>query len=284
MNPIMKINWSILPQRIRLALALERRILRTPACGWTYLFEQWRALLLNRRQMRFLGHTFSFEGRLAPFLIFDYVNEVQKSSHYFALKERSARLRVLDLGGHIGAWGAAWMYCFPQTSLFSLEPNPEPFLLLQKNASFYSGWRVFNFGVGKTSGLADFFYVPQKSGQGSRFPQNADRGLLTREPIKKAQVELKVLDEELCRQEFEGVEFDVIKIDVEGAEWEVVEGIRGLRWRYLFVEVSPNPESARNAAGFVEHVNQLWPNAQRIHSEVHENGVEEFYFMNGERL
>lgn len=263
------INWRVLPSRIYLALILEWKALRTPGCGVLYVWNKWLALFFNRSEIYFLGRKFRYQDRLAPFMIFDYVHEVAKTRSLFKFENR--QLRVLEIGGNIGNWGICWLKQMPATDLYTFEPNPEPFEILRYNSHELKQWKIFNFGVGTADQKMKFYFIPQKSGQGSIYRENADKNLLGQFSVKETEVDIRKLDRSFCQNYLGGTHFDFIKIDVEGAEWEVLKGISDLTWHGMYVELnlSKGPNTLEQ---FIEVCRKNWPTFEVLEAQSYSNG------------
>jgi len=119
-------------------------------------------------------------------------------------------LRVLDLGGHVGAFGA-WMLTFsPDATVLTLEPDPQSHALLDK-AARRSGvaWRVLQAAAAPETGYARFTALGQPDSHLSQHV-GEERGVEV--------VTLDVLP--LLGQA------DLAKIDIEGGEWAIVNDSR----------------------------------------------------------
>jgi len=209
--------------------------------------------------MNFLGRPFHYEDRLFPFYLFEYVHEVA------ALLDRCSAhrpLRVLEIGGNVGAWGRALMHAAPDAELYSFEPNHTPFALLERNRSPFPGWCAFNLGVAAREAELPFFAVPGKSGQGSIFRENARLGLVFGGEPQELTVAVRPLDRPFLEQHCGGTSFDLVKIDVEGAELQVIQGLEDIRWSCMYVELSTGREGAQTLEEFLSEARQRWPTAQ----------------------
>jgi FkbM family methyltransferase len=246
---------NLIPQRLAEAVKLEFKSLITPKCGILYALRKWKAVILNKREIQFLGKNISYEDRLAPFTIFDYVNEINYTKKLFGFSGG----RVLDIGANIGIYGSVISELFPGSAVYSFEPNLLPFLHLKENSSTFSTWHVFNFGVSSSSEEVDFYYVQEKTGQGSIYRENASLNLLEEGAIVSTKVTLKPLDAEFLTKNCGGNYFRLVKIDVEGAERSVVEGLSNITFKYMYVEMSSGREGASSVEEFLELLRKVWP-------------------------
>jgi len=136
---------------------------------------------------------------------------------------------ILDIGSNIGTSILFFHEQFPSAKIYGFEPNRETFQLLQKNVSAIPSVKVFNHGLGASDTKisvafdgADFSRFVTKPGAAN------SRGLAgtTECEIKHAGAVMKNLGL---------VQADLIKIDCEGAEYDVLtalpeEMLRQCKW------------------------------------------------------
>jgi len=271
-------RYDLISQRLLEVIKLEVKSLGTPNCGFNYALRKWKAVITNKRCMKFLGSDFFFEDRLQPFSLFNYVNEVLSLKKIFKFKKAKG-LRVLDVGANIGNYGYVLMKLFPESEVYSFEPNEEPFKYLQVNAVNFSRWNIFNYGVGSTLSEVDFYFVPEKSGQGSIYKENASLNLLNAKTPVKTTVTLKPLTREFLENNCRGIYFDFVKIDVEGAETEVIKGLSNIEWRMMYVELSNDRGGATKIDDFMVMINETQPRA-RVVKSVNNQSVIDLFILN----
>lgn len=274
-----KLNWRAIPSRVLWVLKLEIKSWVTSGCGVSYAVRKWFAVATDSRKILFLGSNFFYIDRLNPFSIFTYVEEVQKVISLYKLSDDSSSLRILEIGGNIGNWGVPLSISLPKAKLFTFEPNLEPYRCLAKNAARFDNWKIFNYGVGKESEFVDFFYIPEKSGQGSIYKENAGRNLLSSFDVAKTKVELKKLSFDFLSQELGGNYFDFVKIDVEGAEWDVIEGIRDVVWRGMYVELSLNDLGRESIEIFINKCDQIWGEVSVVRIDMRGKEMADIFLM-----
>lgn len=248
-------NLRLLPNKLITALFLEVKSLRTERCGLPYALEKWKAVFLNKRNMTFLGDSFYYEDRLNPFTIFEYVNEIRDLSILFEFRGG----RVLEIGTNVGIWGYTLLKTFPNCALYSFEPNPLPFSCLKKNASSYKNWRIFNSGVSSKEENVNLYYVPEKTGQGSVYKKNASVNLLNDDETKSVKVRLHPLGKKFLESECGGTHFTLVKIDVEGYEQIVLDGLKDITWDYMYVELSSKRDGSVDLNDFIASLRKTWP-------------------------
>jgi len=125
---------------------------------------------------------------------------------------------ILDIGGNIGVVSVYLARRFPQSKIFAFEPVPENFELLLKNTSHNGNIKAFSVGMGRRNELQDIgpSSNPRNFGGYSFFEKEADVSLKRNVPIRNSG--------ELLR-EINVPKVDVIKIDTEGAEYDILTSI-----------------------------------------------------------
>jgi FkbM family methyltransferase len=277
---VIGLNWRSVPSKIFWVIELELRSYFTQSCGFKYAWNKWISVLFNKKSIPFLGVNFEYFDRLNPFSIFLYVNEVKNIIGLFGLNKIIHQPRVLEIGGNIGNWGISLCHFLPAAKLYTFEPNPQPFGLLKKNSSTFTNWKIFNFGVGSRNELINFYVVPNKSGQGSIYEQNANKNLLSKAEVEKIQVSLIKFDRDYINSNLDCNKFDFIKIDVEGAEWEVIHGLCELNWKGMYIELSLDQMGRDSVEKFVDICKGIWPKVQIAKLKRVNNNVVDLFLVN----
>jgi FkbM family methyltransferase len=125
---------------------------------------------------------------------------------------------VLDVGANVGTWSRMAAELFPQASIYALEVVPETTAELRRRVGTSDRIRCFNLGLAAHNGTLTVNYHPKAS----------THATMTDYPGRRAgaQIECPVMrgDDFLTREGIEQVDF--LKLDVEGAEHLVLEGIQ----------------------------------------------------------
>ncbi len=183
-----------------------------------------------------------------------------------AFVERFLRpqMTVLDIGAHHGLYSLlASRKVGPRGRVISFEPSPRERKALRLNLAL--NWSrnvsVHEVALGSEAGEADFFLVEgTETGCNSLRPPELKTGT-----YRPTRVRVAVLDDWLRKRKIGTVDF--IKIDVEGAELEVLRGARKLlstRTRpVLLVEIAeirtaPWGYSARETVRFMREMGYVW--------------------------
>lgn len=141
--------------------------------------------------------------------------------------EKLAKTRPLlciDVGANVGHYSKALLEATGAT-VFAFEPLPGAFIDLSNLSRFY-GQRIqsFNMALGNTSGLSNLYYGDSKSELASLSKEVNSIEYVGASNKSKMEVRVERLDyffEELRKV---ADEIDFLKIDVEGLEFEVLDG------------------------------------------------------------
>jgi len=121
------------------------------------------------------------------------------------------QLRLLDLGGNIGLTACYFLTTYPEAEVCSVEPDPENFSLLHQNISPFSA-----------RATAIRAAVGPHAGRGSLRPATAAHSISVDFSTHHGDVEVLTIGDILDRLSWDYV--DVVKMDVEGSEWEIFNG------------------------------------------------------------
>ncbi len=139
---------------------------------------------------------------------------------------------IFDVGAHHGQSVTYLKGLFPQSKIFSFEPDPESFNILSENTTNDINTKVFNLAISDTVGKAKF-YKNEISHTNSLYKVNLESNdsisisksvSLTR-PCSynfEVEVEMTTLDRFVHDNSIDNI--DLLKIDVQGAEEKVLSG------------------------------------------------------------
>jgi FkbM family methyltransferase len=123
---------------------------------------------------------------------------------------------VFDVGANVGEWSRMALGSFPQARIFAFEPVPAIFAQLQKNLADARQIVPLQKGLSNRAEHVQFRFYPGHLGQSSRYAFEVN------EPARLIDVPLACGDE-FCGEH--GIErIDLLKLDVEGAELDVLRG------------------------------------------------------------
>lgn len=140
---------------------------------------------------------------------------------------------VLEIGGHIGYFSTFYANTVGANGKVDVfEPSEKNARYLVRNikalpAEIGQNVTIVNKGAGDTNMVLDF-YIDPISGQNNSFVKNFDGFLTTRALSADSDAETSIEQIEVIRLDtyFEGKQRfpDFVKIDVEGFEWNVIQG------------------------------------------------------------
>jgi len=155
-------------------------------------------------------------------------------SYYMELEEE--RPYIIDAGAHIGLASLYFKLLYPQAEVVAIEPNPVSVKMLRMNLeeNRIEGVRVVEAALAKEEGEADFYMDSSED----RWYSTAGfmAGAWNKRQISKViRVKTMVLADLVTKP------VDVLKLDVEGAEMEVLEslGKKVSLIRRMFIEHHP---------------------------------------------
>ncbi|MEY2512595.1 MAG: hypothetical protein QOE26_3358 [Verrucomicrobiota bacterium] len=126
---------------------------------------------------------------------------------------------ILDIGSNIGASILFFHEQFPSARIYGFEPNPETFQVLQKNVDSLPSVEIFNYGLG---GADATIAVPFDGADFSRF-MSKDTTADWSGPLSPTSCQIKHAGDVVKNLGLTKV--DLIKIDCEGAEYDVLTSL-----------------------------------------------------------
>ncbi len=165
--------------------------------------DDWKkALKIN---LRFNGVDFVFYSQYATDLsVLDEVFVKKDYDYEFKLAPRV----IFDLGSNTGLSTIFFRIKYPESTIYSFEPDPKVFDWLCKNINLLNNVKAFNVAVSDVDDYVDFFYHPK-----SNIVSSLERRFNEQIKIKVKSKKIESIIKEL------GIDSpDIIKFDVEGAE------------------------------------------------------------------
>jgi len=128
---------------------------------------------------------------------------------------------VFDIGANVGQSIHRFRSQFPRCIINSFEPSPITFKILSQEASKLNDVRLWNCGIGSTSGQM-IFLENSDSAMSSFLPlSELGWGKIT----KETSVEVTTIDQFCIDEHIEHI--DILKSDTQGFELEVFKGAEG---------------------------------------------------------
>lgn len=204
-------------------IPLKDKLTYYPSMGSSYV----RMMSGRGKQIQYFGKPFAFDNPATPFNLQNYPYEItNKVLRHMAIVPKY----IMDIGGNIGQFPVTVAAIIPDAHIDALEPNGDIYKILEKNAKHYPHIHTYNVGVGESDNTAKMYYEPTRSGIGSLIAENAgDPSHLKEIPITLVNDVASVTGR---------THYDLITIDVEGYEMDVVKCLKGIKTKYLFMEVS----------------------------------------------
>ncbi|GAB4461333.1 MAG: FkbM family methyltransferase [Bacteroidales bacterium] len=150
---------------------------------------------------------------------------------------------IIDIGASDGGYAKKIRAIFPDARIFSFEVINDSYIKLKERFKDDSKFQAFNICLSNYNGHCDFFVNEYK---GSSSMLNMSRlhkeAYLFTQKYQPIQVECKTLDSFIEQNKVEVEENILLKLDVQGAEWIVLEGAHDIlkRVKVIFMEVSFN--------------------------------------------
>ncbi len=180
-----------------------------------HLFNAYLALKFNKKSpLRFLDYAISYSSRTNCFGI---LREIFFLGDYAFKNTGKAPPRILDVGANIGIATLYFKRYFPTARITAFEAMPENIELLQKNVANNNLKEVdvVHGFIGKSTGTRRVHYNPKNPGSSTGIDSVA---------ISKGATKFVPIDVPAIRiSDYVDGEIDLLKMDVEGAEGEILE-------------------------------------------------------------
>lgn len=144
---------------------------------------------------------------------------------YLALKTLKNARVAFDVGANRGHWTQMVLSVNPSLNVHCFEPSPSTFSMLMRN-HFPPNVRCNNFGLGSAEEEKELFVYSKGNGMNTLYNRGGLKARGIEDPVGREKVVLRTL-ESYCREKDIG-DIDFVKIDTEGHEWEVIQGMGAL--------------------------------------------------------
>lgn len=126
---------------------------------------------------------------------------------------------IFDIGANIGAVSAALLRRYPRASLFAFEPLPENARILQHNLAAFPNATVLPYGLGNRTAELTF----ERSDDPRNFGGGGFNG--AQQDAARCVERIPVLAVAEALERLKITQIDLIKIDAEGAEYDILTNI-----------------------------------------------------------
>jgi FkbM family methyltransferase len=154
-----------------------------------------------------------------------------KVLHQYNVLQTSEKkdLTVFDVGANLGQTILFYKKNFENIKIFAFEPHPECFSFLEMN--FSGKAEVYNFALSNFEGISPFYISPFAETSTLKLPNYSSKwfhiknlilGLDKKNAYTKIDVQTSTVDSFIEKNQL--LEIDLLKVDVEGAELQVLQG------------------------------------------------------------
>lgn len=143
-------------------------------------------------------------------------------SRYFSVPPKSV---FLDVGANAGKYSIMLANKVKDVQVYSFEPSPSTYAILQKNIELNNAQAqitAFNFGLSDQNGKLTFAMSSMFSGVSHIV--DTSTGQYDALNYEQVQVQIKTLDDVIKEEQIAPARVYLIKIDVEGHEYNVLKG------------------------------------------------------------
>lgn len=149
-------------------------------------------------------------------LIYEILFQTKYKSEYFFPDQLSPKV-IFDIGGNIGITAIYLASLFPEAQIYTFEPLPANFEVLNKNIQKYDNIEAFNIGLGSKNGNFKVYLSNDSENYGgiSFYPNPIGN---SSDPYISCKV--RNIDEIIDELKIKSI--DLIKIDTEGAEYDIL--------------------------------------------------------------
>lgn len=223
--------------------------------------------VLVTKKVYFLGNWFSSDNAVGLLMLPEYV-PLAIDVHDKIGKPVSPR--ILDIGANVGQFSFTWLSLFGGNCL-SVEPNSTIYTYLMSNMLPFrtqqDAWKLICSGCGPVAEMQELYFVHKKSAQGSLNSNFAKTGLFQPNKLTSIISLFQPLTPKLLGSiGYSNDSFDLVKIDVEGNEIGVIQGLRDLNFSYVLIEI----DNRRGlGSSFTDIVNQLGETTNRAVTHVY---------------
>ena len=132
---------------------------------------------------------------------------------------------LFDVGANVGDWSLAALNGLPDTKVHAFEIAPSTAQELENNLKPHAGRATINkLGLGSSEGAITLYFSPDSTTAASTVPGVVEFSAADHEIKTINQVTATITTGDRYMRDHAIGTIDFLKIDVEGAEWEVLKG------------------------------------------------------------
>jgi FkbM family methyltransferase len=152
-------------------------------------------------------------------LIYEILLQSKYKSEYFFPKEVNPKV-IFDIGGNVGITAIYLSRIFPNSKIYTFEPILDNFKILKKNIQEYKNIEAFNIGLGSKNGEFKVYLSNDSENFGgiSFYPDPVGNNLES-----YISCEVNNINDVIKKIGIDSI--DLIKIDTEGAEYDILMGL-----------------------------------------------------------
>ena len=213
-----------------------------------YIFNKFLSIILNKREIAFKNYKYHYDNRIGPAVFQIFPKEIERLKKIGLFNGVKS---ILDIGANTGQWSfAVKTLVNREMYIYSFEPIPQAYNSLYHNSIQFKRWDCFNLAISPNNKNYNFFYSPEGSTTGS-FSKDKVEHNFERDNIELIKIKGTRLDKKNLNKYNIPLKVDLIKIDVEGYEFEILESIKDLSFNKVYVEIHLDNNYPREVDQFV---------------------------------
>ncbi len=186
-------------------------------------------IMFKNYSIKYLGKNFTYDNPATPLNLQNYPYEITNK----ILANMNKRPKTaLDIGGNIGQFSITLKHMLGEKAKIDIfEPNKVIFPLLLQNIKGLKNIKAYNYAIGERNAKVKMYVETGRSGTASFIEENASDN---KDLLNTIDIDMINSIPSYTRRKH----YDIVKIDVEGYEYNVIKTLKNITMNYLFIEVS----------------------------------------------